>query len=104
VPEYKLEPIGQYILVKKVKPEDHVTKGGIIVPGGDKRGRDGAEGIVIAVGTGRAYADGGWIDFQVDEGDRIIYDDRVGTRVVVNGIDCVILTENEVLGKLRKTN
>ena len=100
MPNYKLEPTGQYILVKKLKPEDSLTKGGIIVPGGDKRGRDGAEGIVLAVGKGRAYAEGGWIEFQVDEGDRVIYDYRVGTQVTLNNIDCVIITENEILGVL----
>ena len=99
---YQLDPIGQYILVKKVKPEEYITKKGLILPAGDKHGRDGSEGIVEAVGSGRSYVDGGWINFEVEEGDRILFDDRVGTRLVLNGIDYVIITENEVLGKLHK--
>lgn len=90
-----VRPLHDRILVRRVEEEEK-TKGGIIIP--DSAKERPLEGKVIAVGAGKRTEDGTLIVPDVKAGDRILFAKYGGTDIKVEGIDHVILREDEILG------
>ncbi len=90
-----LKPLQDRLVVRRVK-EEETTKGGIIIP--DSAKERPLEGEVLAVGNGKKLEDGTVIPLDVKAGDRILFGKYAGTEVKVDGIDHLILREDEVLG------
>jgi len=90
-----VRPLGDRILIRRVEEEEK-TRGGIIIP--DAAKERPLEGKVIAVGTGKRSEDGTLIVPDVKTGDRILFAKYGGTDIKVEGIDHVILREDEILG------
>jgi chaperonin GroES len=88
-------PLGDRVLVKRVKEEEK-TKGGIIIP--DTAQEKPQEGEVIAVGPGARDEDGERIEMDVKVGDRILFGKWSGTEVKVDGEDLLIMKESDILG------
>ncbi len=88
-------PLGDRVLVKRVKEEEK-TKGGIIIP--DTAQEKPQEGEVIAVGPGARDEDGERIEMDVKVGDRILFGKWSGTEVKVDGDDLLIMKESDILG------
>ncbi|MDX2233044.1 MAG: co-chaperone GroES [Hyphomonadaceae bacterium] len=88
-------PLGDRVLVKRVKEEEK-TKGGIIIP--DTAQEKPQEGEVVAVGPGARDEDGERIEMDVKVGDRILFGKWSGTEVKVDGEDLLIMKESDVLG------
>jgi len=93
--EMKLKPLQDRLVVRRVK-EEETTKGGIIIP--DSAKERPLEGEVLAVGSGKKLEDGTVIPLDVKAGDRILFGKYAGTEVKVDGVDHLILREDEVLG------
>ncbi len=93
----KIRPLGDRILVKRIKEEDK-TKGGIIIP--DTAKEKPQEGKVIAVGKGRRSEKGDLIAPDVKAGDRILFGKYSGSEVKLEGEDHLILREDDILGVL----
>ena len=91
----KLKPLQDRLVVRRVK-EEETTKGGIIIP--DSAKERPLEGEVLAVGSGKKLEDGTVIPLDVKAGDRILFGKYAGTEVKVDGVDHLILREDEVLG------
>jgi chaperonin GroES len=92
-----IRPLGDRILVKRIKEEDK-TKGGIIIP--DTAKEKPQEGKVIAVGKGRRSEKGDLIAPDVKAGDRILFGKYSGSEVKLEGEDHLILREDDILGVL----
>jgi chaperonin GroES len=92
-----IRPLGDRILVKRIKEEDK-TKGGIIIP--DAAKEKPQEGKVIAVGKGRRSEKGDLIAPDVKAGDRILFGKYSGSEVKLEGEDHLILREDDILGVL----
>ena len=90
-----LRPLSDRILVERVD-EDEKTKGGIIIP--DTAKEKPAEGKIVATGNGRMGEDGKLLPMDVKVGDRILFSKYGGTDVKVDGIDYLILRQDDVLG------
>ena len=90
----KIKPINDKVLVKRLEAESK-TAGGIVLP--DNAKEKPREGKVIALGSGRIGKDGKRIDFQVKEGDRVIFSSYAGTEVKVSGDEFLILGEDDIL-------
>ena len=88
-------PLGDRVLVKRVKEEEK-TKGGIIIP--DTAQEKPQEGEVVAVGPGARDEDGEYIKPDVKVGDRILFGKWSGTEVKVDGEDLLIMKESDILG------
>jgi len=88
-------PLGDRVLVKRVKEEEK-TKGGIIIP--DTAQEKPQEGEVVAVGPGARDEDGERIEMDVKVGDRILFGKWSGTEVKVDGDDLLIMKESDILG------
>ena len=96
---FKLEPLGDRVLVKPINKEE-VTKGGILLP--DTAKEKPQEGEVVAVGLGRLDDDGKRIPMEVKKGDRVIYAKYSGMEWKMDDEEYLILRESDILAKLGK--
>jgi chaperonin GroES len=90
-----LRPLGDRILVKRVKEEER-TKGGIIIP--DTAKEKPQEGKIVAVGKGKYDDNGKLIPIDVKAGDKILFGKYSGSEFKLEGEDLLILREDDILG------
>jgi len=93
----KFRPLADRIVVKRLDAETK-SKGGIIIP--DTAKEKPVEAMVVAVGNGKLLKNGKLRPLEVKEGDRILLGKYSGTEVKLDGVDHVILSEDEVLAVL----
>jgi chaperonin GroES len=91
----KIRPLQDRILVKRVEAEEK-TASGIIIP--DNAKEKPMEGEVIAVGNGRILENGERTNLDVKVGDRVLFSKYAGSEVKVNGLEHLILREEDILG------
>jgi chaperonin GroES len=89
----KFKPLTNYVLVSHAK-EEAKTSGGIIIP--DTAKEKPQEGKVIAAGPGRRDRDGNRISMEVKDGDKIMFGKFAGTEIKIDGVDHVIMKEDEI--------
>jgi len=92
----KIRPLGDRILVKRIKEEEK-TKGGIIIP--DTAKEKPQEGKVVAVGRGK-YEDGKLVGPDVKAGDKILFGKYSGSEIKLDGEEHIVLREDDILGVL----
>jgi len=93
----KIKPLGDRILVKRIKEEEK-TKGGIIIP--DTAKEKPQEARVIAVGNGKVTDEGKKIPLDVKTGDKILFGKYSGSEVKIDDKEYLILREEDVLAIL----
>jgi chaperonin GroES len=93
----KIRPLGDRILVKRVKEEDK-TKGGIIIP--DTVKEKPQEAKVVAVGNGKMTKTGKLLAPDVKAGDRILFGKYSGSEIKLDDEEHLILREDDILGVL----
>ncbi len=91
----KIRPLQDRVIVKRLAEEDK-TKGGIIIP--DSAKEKPMEGKVVAVGKGKTADDGKLIKLDVKAGDRILFSKYAGTEVKIDGVEHLIMREDDILG------
>jgi len=94
-----IRPLQDRILIKRVKEEEK-TKGGIIIPDSAKEKPSEAE--VVAVGNGKVDEKGALRPLTVKKGDRILFGKYSGNEIKVDGVDHLILREDDILGIIEK--
>jgi chaperonin GroES len=95
----KLKPLGDRVVVKRVEAESK-TKGGIVLP--DTAQEKPKRGKVLAVGAGRRLDSGELVPPSVKVGDEVIFASFAGTEVTVEGEEVLIMSQDNVLGIIRK--
>ncbi len=95
----KVRPLQDRVLVRRVAEEEK-TKGGIIIP--DTAKEKPAEGEIIAIGNGKADDKGNVRPLQVKKGDRVLFGKYSGNEIKIDGVDHLILREEDILGVLEK--
>ena len=90
-------PLGERIVIKPMEQETQ-TRGGILLP--DTAKEKPQEGEVIAVGSGRASADGTRIPMELSVGDQVIYSRYAGAEYEDGDDKDLIMRESDVLAKL----
>jgi chaperonin GroES len=93
----KVIPLHDRVLIRRIE-EQEMKKGGIIIPDTAKEKPQEAE--VIAVGKGRISDEGKVIPLTVKKGDKILIGKFSGTEVEIEGIEHVIVREEEILAKI----
>jgi chaperonin GroES len=93
----KIRPLGDRILVKRIKEEDK-TKGGIFIP--DTAKEKPQEGKVVAVGKGKMTETGKLVAPDVKTGDRILFGKYSGSEVMLDDDEHMIMREDDILGVL----
>ncbi len=94
----KIRPLGDRLLVKRVE-EQTKTAGGILIP--DNAKEKPAEGNVMAVGPGKVLPNGRLREMEVKVGDTVLFGKYGGTEVKLDGVDYIILREEDVLGIIK---
>jgi len=90
-------PLGDRILARRLETGEEV-RGGIIIP--DTAKEKPLEAKVVAVGAGRRDDDGERIPVELKAGDRILISKYGGTEVKLDGVEHLILREDDVLAVL----
>jgi chaperonin GroES len=93
----KVRPLQDRVLVRRI-PEEEKTKGGIIIP--DTAKEKPAEAEVIAVGNGKFDDKGTLRALTVKKGDRVLFGKYSGNEIKIDGVDHLILREDDILGVL----
>jgi len=96
-----IRPLYDRIVVKRiVNEEDEKTSGGLFIPDSAKEKPQEAE--VVAVGKGKRLDDGKVAPLDVQKGDRILFGKYSGSEIKIDGVEYLIMREDEVLGILDK--
>ena len=93
-----IRPLYDRIVVKRVEETEDKTAGGLIIP--DTAKEKPQQGEVVAVGKGKRLEDGKLIGLDVQVGDKILFGKYSGSEIKLDGIEYMIMREDEVLGVL----
>jgi chaperonin GroES len=91
----KIRPLGDRILVKRIKEEEK-TKGGIFIP--DTAREKPQEGKIVAVGKGKMTESGKLVAPEVKPGDTILFGKYSGSEIKLEGEEHMIMREEDILG------
>ena len=95
-----IRPLHDRIVVKRIEQSDEKTAGGLIIP--DSAKEKPQEGQVVAVGNGKRNEDGKVLPMDVKAGDRILFGKYSGSDIKMDGVEYMIMREDEVLGVIDK--
>jgi chaperonin GroES len=93
-----IKPLHDRILVKRIEDPMEKTKGGLFIPETAKEKPQ--EGRVIATGKGKILDDGKVLPMDVKVGDRVLFGKYSGSEVKIDGVEHLIMREDDVLGIL----
>ncbi|MEG0751131.1 MAG: co-chaperone GroES [Oscillospiraceae bacterium] len=89
----KLKPLADRVVLKMTEAEE-TTKSGIVLTASAKEKPQIAE--VLAVGPG-GLVDGKEVQMTVKKGDKVILSKYAGTEVKMDGEECVIVRQSDIL-------
>ena len=92
-----IRPLYDRIVVKRIE-EQETTRTGIVIP--DSAKEKPQEGEVMAIGRGKRLDDGKMVALDVRIGDRILFGKYSGNDIKLDGIEYIIMREDDVLGVL----
>jgi chaperonin GroES len=95
----KIRPLNDRVLVLRIE-EEGKTSGGIIIP--DTAKEKPLEGKVVAVGPGKTDENGKIIPLEVKKNDRVLFGKYAGTEIKIDGVEHLILKEDDILGIIEK--
>ncbi len=91
-----IRPLQDRIIVERVE-EETTTAGGIIIPDTVSKEKP-QEGKIIAAGKGKVTPEGKVLPLDVKEGDRVLFGKYAGSEVKIDGVDYLIMREDDILG------
>ena len=91
----KIRPLHDRILLKRLETEER-TVGGIIIP--DNAKEKPQQGQIVAVGNGKVLEDGSVRKPVVKAGDTVLFSKYSGSEVKLDGIEHLIMKEDDILG------
>jgi chaperonin GroES len=89
-----LRPLQDRIIVKRVE-EETKTAGGLFIPETAKEKPQ--RGEIVAAGNGKKTEDGKVLPLDVKVGDVVLFGKYAGTEVRVDGIDYLMMREDDIL-------
>ena len=92
----KIRPLQDRVLVKRLDESEEKTKGGIIIP--DTAKEKPQQGKVVAAGKGKANDDGKVMPLDVKVGDTILFGKYSGSEIKIEGVEHLIMREEDILG------
>ena len=93
----KFRPLYDRVVVKRID-EKETTRSGIVIP--DSAQEKPQQGEVMAIGKGKRLDDGKMVDLDVKVGDRVLFGKYSGNEIKLDGIEYIIMREDDVLGIL----
>jgi chaperonin GroES len=93
--QMNVRPLRDRVVVKRLEEQEQKV-GGIIIP--DTAKEKPQQGKVVAVGSGRVNDEGKVIPLDVKVGDTVLFGKYSGTEIKLEGIEYLIVREEEILG------
>jgi chaperonin GroES len=93
-----LRPLYDRVVIKRVEEKGDALRGGLYIP--DSAKEKPQEGEVIAVGKGKRLEDGTLVALDVRVGDRILFGKYSGNDIRIEGIEHMIMREDDILAVL----
>jgi chaperonin GroES len=93
-----IRPLHDRVVVKRIEDETEKTAAGLFIP--DSAKEKPQQGEVVAVGKGKTADDGKLITPDVKAGDRILFGKYSGSDIKIDGVEYLIMREDEILGVL----
>jgi chaperonin GroES len=90
-----LRPLQDRIIVKRLE-EESMTAGGLYIP--DTAKEKPQKGEIVAVGKGKITEDGKVIPVDLKVGDTVLFGKYAGTEIKIDGVDYLIMREDDILG------
>jgi chaperonin GroES len=90
----KVLPLNDKVLVKRLEAQEK-TAGGILLP--DTAKEKPKQGEVLSLGEGKRLDNGKRAPFQIKVGDRVLFTSYAGSEVTVDGVEYLIMTEDDIL-------
>ena len=90
-----IRPLYDRIVVKRID-EKETTRHGIIIP--DSAQEKPQEGEVLATGNGKRLEDGTIVALDVKAGDRVLFGKYSGSEIKLDGVEFIIMREDDILG------
>ena len=91
----KIRPLHDRVIVKRLE-EEKLSPGGIVIP--DTASEKPAQGEVIAVGNGKVLENGEIRTLDVKKGDQILFGKYSGNEVKVDGVEYLVMREDDIMG------
>jgi chaperonin GroES len=95
MPKFKIQPVGDRILVQRAKAGEQL-RGGVIIP--DSATEEPQEARVLAVGSGTKSVGGTVSAFEVKVGDTVLIGGHAGSNVEVGDQKFTLVREDDILG------
>jgi len=95
----KIRPLKDRVLVVRIE-EKEKTPSGIIIP--DTAKEKPQKGEVIAIGPGKWDEKGKRVPLEVKKGDRVLFGKYAGNEIKVDGVEHLIMSEDDILGIITK--
>jgi chaperonin GroES len=92
-----IRPLYDRIVLKRIE-EQETTRNGIVIP--DSAKEKPQQGEVISIGRGKRLDDGKMVALDVQVGDRILFGKYSGNDIKLDGVEYIIMREDDVLGVL----
>ena len=92
-----IRPLYDRIVVKRIE-EQETARNGIVIP--DSTKEKPQQGEVMAVGKGKRLDDGKMVTLDVKVGARILFGKYSGNEIKLDGLEYIIMREDDVLGVL----
>jgi chaperonin GroES len=90
-----IRPLNDRIVVQR-QEEEKVSSGGILIP--DSAKEKPVRGTVVATGNGKLLDNGKVRSLDVKPGDTVLFGKYAGTEIKVEGIEYLILREDDIMG------
>ena len=95
-----IKPLHDRVIIRRIEESTNQTAGGLFIP--DTAKEKPQEGEVIAVGEGKYKEDGTRQTLDVKAGDRILFGKYSGSEIKLDGEECLIMREDEILGIINR--
>lgn len=89
-----IAPLNDKILVERLEAEEK-TAGGIVLP--DSAKEKPKEGKILKLGEGKLLESGKRAEFQVKQGDRVLFTSYAGNEITHEGKEYLLMTEDDIL-------
>ena len=96
----QLRPLYDRILVKRIEDSEQV-RGGIIIP--DSAKEKPQQGEIVAAGKGKRLENGTLIPLDLKVGEKVLFAKYSGSEVKIDGVEYLILKEEDILGVVEET-
>jgi chaperonin GroES len=91
----KVRPLHDRVIIERIEDTEQRI-GAIIIP--DSAKEKPQQGKILAAGKGRIEKDGKVTPLDVKAGDTILFGKYAGQEIKIDGLECLIMREEEVLG------